>query len=143
MIYWFTGQPGAGKTTQAQLLIPKLGLEVIHIDGDNLRAMSNNKDYSREGRRRNVQLAQDIAAHLHLEGYTVVVSLVAPYHDQRERLKVRIPSMIEIYVHTSEVRGREEYFAEYEPPMSDYIDLDTTGRTPDQTHVELMNLLSV
>ena len=37
MIYWFTGQPGSGKTTLAQKLYHHsltLPDEVIHLDGD-------------------------------------------------------------------------------------------------------------
>jgi len=44
MIYWFTGQPGAGKTIQATKLKDLLQTEkrnwrkdVFHIDGDDLR----------------------------------------------------------------------------------------------------------
>ena len=51
-VIWFTGQPGAGKTTLAKELIRKLSNEkVIHIDGDDLRDVLDNKDYSERGRR--------------------------------------------------------------------------------------------
>jgi adenylylsulfate kinase-like enzyme len=50
-LYWFTGQPGAGKTTLAQLL--KLKLEedfsfkkIVILDGDEIRDLFNNQDYS-------------------------------------------------------------------------------------------------
>ena len=39
MIYWFTGQPGHGKTTLAKALITHLqgqGVEPFHVDGDDL-----------------------------------------------------------------------------------------------------------
>ncbi len=36
--------------------------------------------------------------------------------------------MNEIYLHTTEVRGREHYFAEdYELPEEDFLDIDTTN----------------
>ena len=55
MIIWFTGQPGSGKTTLANELILNLKRnspekKVINIDGDDLRSISKNKDYSKEGR---------------------------------------------------------------------------------------------
>ena len=48
MIYWFTGQPGAGKTTLSKHLISYLENteKVIHIDGDDLRLIFENKDFS-------------------------------------------------------------------------------------------------
>ena len=47
MIYWFTGQPGAGKTTLAVELIKHLD-NPIHIDGDNLK----NYDYTDVGKKK-------------------------------------------------------------------------------------------
>jgi hypothetical protein len=35
---------------------------------------------------------------------------------------------LEIYVHTAEKRGREKFFAEaYEPPLENFVDIDTTN----------------
>lgn len=53
MIYWFTGQPGHGKTTLALALVKQLkrqGYAPFHIDGDDLRELTTNQDYSRQGR---------------------------------------------------------------------------------------------
>ena len=54
MIYWFTGQPGAGKTTLALELIKHLS-NPIHIDGDNLRDILKNYDYTDSGRKNNIE----------------------------------------------------------------------------------------
>jgi hypothetical protein len=43
----------------------------------------------------------------------------------REEFKQR-PEIREIYVHTTERRGREKYFVEgYEPPLDIFVDIDT------------------
>ena len=64
MIIWLTGQPGAGKTVLAKLLIENLVAD-FHIDGDDLRALTANKNYGIKGRIENVGRAQTIAHYLH------------------------------------------------------------------------------
>lgn len=131
MIYWFTGQPGHGKTTLAKAMLAHLqgqGEDAFHVDGDDLRALTTNVDYSKEGREENIRRAQMIAQYLQSKGQTVVVSLVAPYRDLREDFKARA-EVTEVFVHTSEIRGREDKHAkDYEAPMSNFIDVDTTSK---------------
>jgi adenylylsulfate kinase len=128
MIYWFTGQPGAGKTSIAKVLIDKLPKNTFHVDGDDLREIFNNKDYSETGRRKNIELAQHITHFLHNKGTNVVVSLVSPYRDQREEFKQKIGNdIIEIYVHTENLRGREDFHVKnYEEPLENFLDMDTS-----------------
>ena len=95
--------------------------------GTILRALTSNADYSRAGREANIRRAQTIAHYLQNQGRTVVVSLVAPYRDIREELKAHA-EVTEVYVHTTEQRGREEKHAkDYEPPFANFIAIDTTG----------------
>lgn len=137
MIYWFTGQPSHGKTILATMLKEAIKEEgkVFHIDGDDLRSLTFNKDYTKQGRLDNVRGAQKIAHYLHNEGYTVVVSLVSPYREQREQLKTFLKDAItELYVHASEPRERDCYRVEdYEEPLERFIDVDTTFDTPEQS----------
>lgn len=128
MIYYLVGQPHAGKTTLSKLLKEHLfPLNVIQIDGDDLRDIFQNKDYSEEGRRNNVKRAQDIAMFLNDKGIDVIMSLVSPYKDLRDELKEK-SDVIEIYVHTDDIRGRENFHVEnYEQPTENFIDVNTTG----------------
>ena len=132
-IYWFTGQPGAGKTTLAKGLMNRLSLvNFIHVDGDDIRDIFQNKDYSENGRRQNIQRAQDIAQFLNAKGNNVIVSLVSPYKDQRDTFKQN-PNVVEIYVHTDEIRGREQFHVQnYEPPTENFIEINTTNTTVDE-----------
>ena len=144
MIYWFTGQPGHGTTTLAKALIAHLraeGTEPFHVDGDDLRALTANADYSRAGRKSNIRRAQTIAHYLQNQGRTVVVSLVAPYRNIREKLKANA-EVTEVYVHTTEKRGREDRHAtDYEAPLENFIDIDTTGRSEENSLKELLDRL--
>jgi cytidine diphosphoramidate kinase len=128
MIYWFTGQPGAGKTTLALELINRLD-NCIHIDGDNLRDILKNYDYTPEGRIKNISNVITIARYLDYKKFNVIISVVAPFRDLRESLK-ESNEVTEIFVHTNEKRGREHYFSKnYEKPLKNFTSIDTTNKT--------------
>ena len=55
------GVPGSGKTTLAKIFKEYLEnnylhKKIMHIDGDDLREIFNNKDFSKEGRIKNITL---------------------------------------------------------------------------------------
>jgi hypothetical protein len=81
-------------------------------------------------------LHKKLPHYLHNQGHDVIVSLVAPYIDQREDFKklIGIENMVEFYVHTSEPRERDHFKAiAYIAPVSDYVNIDTTEDTPEQS----------
>jgi adenylylsulfate kinase len=140
MIIWLTGQPGSGKTTICKrILWDKPG--VFHIDGDDLRDLFDNKDYSESGRRKNIELAQQIAHYLHKKGSDVVVSLVSPYKDQRDKFKEKMgDNLVEVYIHTTDVRGREDFFVkEYEAPTEKYLSIDTTNESVEESTKKVLD----
>jgi adenylylsulfate kinase-like enzyme len=150
MIYWFTGQPGAGKTIQATKLKELLQTEkrnwrkdVFHIDGDILRELTLNKDYSETGRVQNIKNAQLLAFFLNSNECDIVVSLVSPYKEMREEFKKACgDGIVEIYVHTNRKRQREQFKVEgYEPPELNYFDMDTTSDNPVQSFTKLVHYL--
>ena len=111
MIYLFTGQPGSGKTTLAKKLQFWLQTDkknwrksVFQIDGDQLREMFPNTDYSKEGRYKNITKAFDIAKYLDASGNDVVISLVSPYKELREEFKSQC-KVQEIYCHTKKIKN--------------------------------------
>ena len=144
MIYWLTGQPGAGKTTMGTWIQASFPNKSMIIDGDDIRDIFQNKDYSEDGRRKNIEKAQTLSKFLHHKGYTVIVSLVSPFRNQREEFKTEMSNnIIEIYVHTTEIRGRENFHVNYEEPIENFIDCDTTNSREYNTFLELRRKLKI
>lgn len=144
MIYWLTGQPGSGKTTLGSWIQASFPNKSMVIDGDDIRDIFQNKDYSEEGRRKNIEKAQILSKFLHHKGYTVIVSLVSPYRDQREQFKSEMgDNIIEIYVHTNEIRGREQFHVNYEEPLENFIDCDTTNSREYNTFLILRRKINI
>jgi len=122
MILWFTGQPGSGKTTLADELskiLPNSGYcdKVFRIDGDDLRDILNNKDYSEKGRRKNMEFAMNMAKVMENKGYWVLVSVVSPFEDLRTGKIIYLKSTRDL---------RKEYHVDYyEKPTENYLELNT------------------
>ena len=142
---WLTGQPASGKTTLANLLLDHFrenGKEndFFNIDGDDLRNLFQNKDYSRKGRFANIRLGMSIAAYLINKNQTPIISLVSPYRELREEFKSKY-KVLEVYLFTTEIRGRENYFVkDYEKPLKNFIEVDTTHQTEEESLNEILNV---
>ena len=146
MIIWLTGQPGSGKTTLANSIIDSLKKEqsdirIINLDGDDLRSINKNKDYSKEGRIRNISTAISIVRFLANKNYLCIVSIVAPYRFLRNELKTEFP-FLEVYLHTKEIRGREDFFAkDYEIPTDPkHLAIDTGKLNIEESTNEILNV---
>ena len=116
-------------------------LKIINLDGDDLRKINKNKDYSKKGRIKNISTAISIVRFLANKNYICVISIVAPYQFLRDELKEDFP-FLEVYLHTTEIRGREDYFAkDYEiPTSSDTLSIDTGKLTIKESADEIFNV---
>lgn len=144
MIIWLTGQPGSGKTTLAKELLKKIDLrnkEIMHIDGDDLRGINKNVDYSKNGRIKNISTAISIMRFLCNKNYICIISIVAPYKFLRDELKDEFP-FLEVYLHTNKIRGRESFFAkDYEVPNDPKtLFIDTGKLTIKESIDEILNV---
>ncbi|MBK7363078.1 MAG: adenylyl-sulfate kinase [Micavibrio sp.] len=140
MIINLTGQAGAGKTSIAKELcksIPKS----INIDGDELRDVFKNKDYSETGRRNNINNAYNIALFLEAKGFVPIISLISPYKDLRDELKDKT-KVLEFYIFTSEIRGREKFFADnYQKPIERFLLIDTTQKKAEDLANQILTII--
>ena len=145
MVIWLTGQPGSGKTTLANSLIESLEKDnpktkIINLDGDDLRNINKNKDYSKEGRIKNISTAISIVRFLANKDYICIVSIVAPYRFLRDELKNEFP-FLEVYLYTTEIRGREDFFAkDYEIPLGNHLAIDTGKLNIEESRDEILNV---
>jgi len=136
MIVLFYGQPSSGKTTLADAFVQKFWqqyLGIVRIDGDKWRDITKNKDYSKEGRIRNLKGAFDMALYLEDLGYIPILSFVTPYEELRQYLHDNSKLLVEIYLHSIVDRGRNDYFAkDFEIPTIECLRIDTSDISIDE-----------
>jgi GTPase SAR1 family protein len=129
MVYLLHGQPGCGKTSLAKKLQiwlqtdkKKWRKSVFHIE---------------EGQTEN---PFEVARYLNECGNDVVMSLICPKLEDREKYKHQFP-MQDIYLHTTSSRLLKYNTIEnYEPPVAFCMKIDTT-RSTDETFAGLIKIL--
>lgn len=135
MIVVLFGQPNCGKTTLADILVEKFS--ILNIDGDTLRDLFRNKDYSREGRIKNLNRASDIAHFVNSQNGSdsyIVLSLVYPYKEARDYLNNLTDDISWVYLTYEGERGRESYHVkDFDVPVDEEVlHLNTTQLTPEE-----------
>ena len=76
------GLPGAGKTTLADELAPKLNAK--RLNADEVRKAANDWDFSEEGRKRQAKRMADFAIELKNQGNYVVADFICPTPEARK-----------------------------------------------------------
>ena len=85
---WLTGLPCAGKTTIARAVAERLDGPVEILDGDEVREyLSRDLGFSKDDRDTQVLRVGWVASRLARNGVTVLVSLVSPYADARDKVR--------------------------------------------------------
>lgn len=161
---WFTGLPGAGKSTIASAVEQRLvsdGRHAFLLDGDNLRhGLNGDLGFDEASRSENVRRTAHVARLLAESGTVALVSLVSPYardreqaaafHDQDgipflevfvstplERCEARDPKGLYARARSGELSGLTGVSAPYEAPQAPDLLLDTSQSTLD-AEVELV-----
>lgn len=139
MIIVLFGQPHCGKSTLAKALIEEKPM-FINIDGDELRELFVNKDFSREGRVKNLNRASEIATFLRHIGDDVVLSLVYPYKECRDYMNSLNKDVVWVYLTYNGERGREGFHVkDFEIPTEESIlHLDTSKMNIDDCLTDIL-----
>lgn len=141
-VIWLTGQPGAGKTTIGNKIYNYMNgqhlKKTVLVDGDDIRSLFENRDYTTEGRKKNIIFVQKMVDFLVKNDILPIVCLVSPFRGLREATKAKY-NTLEVYMTCNETRGREKFHVDYyEHPLENYIKLDTTSKDIDETFQELL-----
>jgi bifunctional enzyme CysN/CysC len=165
---WFTGLPGAGKSTVAAAVEERLveaGQPAFLLDGDNLRhGLNGDLGFDEEARSENVRRTAHVARLLAEAGTIALVSLVSPYAADRKSAAALHTAddlgFLEIYVNaplelceerdpkglyararSGELSGLTGVGAPYEPPVDPDLVL-CSDETVEQEVERVMELLA-
>ena len=156
---WFTGLSGAGKSTVADIVGPRLeeaGRLVEYLDGDVVRThLSKGLGFSKEDRDTNIERIGWVASRLTRHGAAVLVSAISPYEETRQKARKLVEehgAFVEVFVEASveecarrDVKGlyKKAFAGEikeftgvsdpYEPPASPELVIHTEGEGPEES----------
>ena len=103
---WMTGLSGSGKSSMAQELERRLheeGRHVYVLDGDNLRfGLNRDLTFSRGDRSENIRRAAEVARLFNDAGTIVLVPIISPFRDDRDRARAIVgpDRFLEVYLST-------------------------------------------
>jgi adenylyl-sulfate kinase len=101
-VLWLTGLSGAGKSTIANAVAPRLaerGHRVEVLDGDEVRTnLCQGLGFSREDRDTNIARIGYVAGKLAKHGVAVVVAAISPYREARDKVRAGVEKFVEVHV---------------------------------------------
>jgi len=156
---WFTGLSGAGKTTIAHLVGPKLdarGAVVEYLDGDTVRThLSKGLGFSKEDRDTNIERIGWVASRLTRHGGATIVAAISPYDETRRKARAMVEehgAFVEVFIKASveecarrdvkglyekafkgEIKGFTGVDDPYEVPDDAELVVDTEALTPEES----------
>lgn len=166
-VVWLTGLPSSGKSTIAYAVeenLHRAGVQTVVLDGDNLRhGLCVDLGFSSKDRNENVRRAGEVAKLFLAQGTIVLVALVSPIRDAREKIRQLFSEddFFEIYCDCPSVicsqrdpkgfykaaaRGAIPHFtgisSPYEAPLNPALVLHTGTESIDQSVIKLTQFLN-
>ncbi len=105
-VLWFTGLPGSGKSTIANLVEAALharGVHTILLDGDNVRhGLNRDLGFTESDRVENIRRIGEVAKLMTSAGLVVLCSFISPFQAERRLVREQLDDdeFIEIFVDT-------------------------------------------
>ena len=106
LVLWFTGLPGAGKSTIANLVeagLHERGVHTILLDGDNIRhGLNRDLGFTEADRVENIRRIGEVAKLMTAAGLIVLCSFISPFRAERRTVRELLDAgeFIEIFVDT-------------------------------------------
>ena len=166
-VVWFTGLPGAGKSTIANLVERRLNAQAVHtylLDGDNIRrGLSKDLGFTDADRIENVRRVGEVSRLMVDAGLVVLVSLISPFGAERAMVRSLFEpgEFLEVHVDTSlgvaEGRDPKGLYAKarkgelpnftgvdspYERPEEPELRVDTTALSAETAVDHVVDLLT-
>jgi bifunctional enzyme CysN/CysC len=162
-VLWFTGLPGAGKSTILNLVEQHLAEHGVHtysLDGDNLRrGLNRDLGFTDFDRVENIRRAGEVARLMVDAGLVVLCAFVSPFRAERRMVRELVgpDEFIEIFIDTPlevcierdpkglyakarshTVRNVTGIDSPYEPPEHAELRVETVGRRAEATAAEVL-----
>lgn len=166
IVFWFTGLPGAGKTTIANVLNERLkefNFRTVLLDGDDVRS-GLNKDlgFSDGDRVENIRRVTEISRLIIESGLSVIVSLISPFASDRQSARdkfsdaIFIETFIDAPIEVCIQRDPKGHYAKaqlgkirqftgidsrYDVPENPELRIDTTVLSPQEAAQKIIEYL--
>ena len=162
-VIFITGFSGSGKTTIANELLQQFKENTVVpvlLDGDQLRKISNLTAFDEESRKKHNLNIGTMASLYEAQGNIVIVALISPYNNIRDKIRTMCNNFVEVYLSTDikvcierdtkglykkaisgEIKDFTGISAPYYPPANPEVILDTAVLTVQQCTDRIFEVL--
>jgi len=147
-LLWFTGVPGAGKSTIANLVETRLharGKHTYLLDGDEVRhGLNKDLGFSAEARVENIRRIAEVARLMVDAGLITLVAFISPFRREREMARRLVGSgeFVEIFVDTpiavAEARDPKGLYKKARRgELKDFTGIDSPYEPPENPEIRI------
>ncbi len=148
-VLWFTGLPGSGKSTIANLVEAGLhgrGIHTVLLDGDNVRhGLNRDLGFTESDRVENIRRVAEVAKLMTDAGLVVLCSFISPFRAERRMARELIVAgdFLEVFVDTpiEQCIARDPkglYRRALAGEIKNFTGVDQAYETPEQAELHLM-----